>query len=290
VRNWSNTGRGANYPLLQSRGPHTDEERSAETEPRAVSVPRSFVEARFYWLTKSPVFARRDALRELDEPVASGNPPEPGGRASCDGTILRDEGDFWRVRYEGTWIAVRSVKGLVYLQHLLIHPEEKVHVSQLAALSDQRWSEFVGTGAGEGNFAHQIVRGEADLGAIIDERARREYRVRLADLRTELDEALHWADFERADSIRREIDFLAGQLARAFGRDGRARKTGDPIERVRKAVTNRIHDAVERIVKQHPSLGRHLHNAIRTGFFCWYSPEIPVVWTSHLPPPRGAAR
>ncbi len=67
-------------------------------------------------------------------------------------------------------------------------------------------------------------------------------------------EALHWADFERADSIRREIDFLATQLAQAFGRDGRARNTGDPIERVRKAVTNRIHHAIERVAKGIPPL------------------------------------
>src|SRR5262249_40918759 len=158
------------------------------------------------------------------------------------------------------------------------HPEEKVHVSQLAALSEQRWSELVGTGGGEGDLASPRVHGEADVRAIFDERARREYRAHLADLRTELDEAIHWADFERADSVRREIDFISTQLARALGRDGRSRKTGDPIERVRKAVTNRIHHAIERLAEQHPSLGRHLSNAIRTGFFCWYSPEPPVVW------------
>jgi len=289
VRNWSNTGRGANYPLLRSERRSNEEERSAETQP-GVSIPSPFLAARLYWLTKSPVFARREAFRELDERILSGGASELKESTSPDGGVLLDEGDFWRVRYEGTWIAVRSLKGLVYLQHLLLRPEEKVHVSQLAALTDQRWSEFVATGAGKKDFAHQQVRGDADLGNIIDDRARREYRARLADLRVELDEAIHWADFERADSIRREIDFLSTQLARAFGRNGRARKTGDPIERVRKAVTNRIHDALERIAKQHPSLGRHLHNAVRTGFFCWYSPEPPVVWTSPLHPPRRAAR
>jgi hypothetical protein len=275
--------------LLRSREPRIEGERSAETRTDAVSVQRPFLAARFYWLTKSPVFARRDALRELDERVPSVGEPERGGRVSSDGGIFRHEGDLWRVRYEGSWITVRRLKGLVYLQHLLLHPEEKVHVSQLAAMSDQRWSEFVGKGVCEGNLARPRVRGEAEAGTIIDDRARDEYRAHLADLRAELDEAIHWADLERADSIRREIDFLSTQLARAFGHDGRTRKTGDPIERVRKAVTNRIHHAIERIANQHPSLGRHLHNAIRTGFFCWYSPEPPVVWTSQLPPRRGEA-
>jgi hypothetical protein len=57
------------------------------------------------------------------------------------------------------------------------------------------------------------------------------------------------------------------------------------MERGRKAVTNRIHDAIGHIEKPHPPLGRHLHNTIRTGFFCWYSPESPVVWTSLPAPP-----
>jgi hypothetical protein len=52
------------------------------------------------------------------------------------------------------------------------------------------------------------------------------------------------------------------------------------MERVRKAVTNRIRDAIERILKQHASLGRHLGNAVRTGFYCCYSPENPVEWKS----------
>ncbi len=112
VRNWSNTGRGANYPLLRSREPRTDEERSAETQANVVSMPRPFVAARLYWLTKSPVFARRDELRELDERVRAINAPESGRSTLSEGGILRDEGDFWRVRYEGIWIAVRSLKGL----------------------------------------------------------------------------------------------------------------------------------------------------------------------------------
>jgi hypothetical protein len=90
----------------------------------------------------------------------------------------------------------------------------------------------------------------------------------------------------------REIDFLAAQLTQAFGRTGRARKMSDPMDRVRKAVTNRIHDAVDRIAKQDPHLGRHLHNAIRTGFSCWYSPGFrspgpPSPHHSEAPPETG---
>jgi pimeloyl-ACP methyl ester carboxylesterase len=197
-----------------------------------------------------------------------------GSSASSQKAVLLDEGDFLRIGYEGTWIVLRSLKGFVYLQYLLLHPDEKVHVSRLAALDGRA-------------DPHEGSRADPPSGDILDPRARREYRARLLELRAELDEAVHWADLERADSIRREIDSLTVQLARAFDRSGRARKMSDPIERVRKAVTKRIHDAIDRIAKQNPYLGRHLHNAIRTGYFCWYSPEFPVTWTSEPPPPLG---
>jgi hypothetical protein len=59
------------------------------------------------------------------------------------------------------------------------------------------------------------------------------------------------------------------------------------MERVRKAVTNRIRVAVQRIGKQHPDLGHHLQNAIHTGYSCWYSPERLVTWSSEPSPPFG---
>jgi len=199
---------------------------------------------------------------------------------------MRDEGDFFGIRYEGAWMVLRSLKGFVYLQYLLLHPGEKVHVSNLAALGEQRSGvREAGVGIDGRDDPHRGARRDPHSGEILDPRAKREYRARLVELRAELDEAVLWADLERADSIRREIDILAMQLTRAFDRSGRARKLSDPMERVRKAVTRRIRDAIDRIAKQNPFLGRHLHNAIRTGYSCWYSPELPLTWTAEPAPP-----
>jgi hypothetical protein len=287
VRNWSNTGRRAAYPLLGSK--RAEEGSSRDSREGAESAPRPFVAARFYWLT-SPLFARRDPLGDPGEDISESSHSARIPSSISHKAVFRNEGDFSRIGYEGTWIVVRALKGFVYLEYLLLHPEEKVHVSHLAALGEQRWSGLLregrGKAEGKGSAPERALR-DPHSGDILDPRAKREYRARLVELRAELDEAVHWADFERADSIRREIDFLSVQLTRAFGRTGHARKMSDPMERVRKAVTNRIHDAVDRIAKQNPHLGRHLHNAIRTGFSCWYSPEVPVIWTSEPPPTFG---
>jgi len=93
-----------------------------------------------------------------------------------------------------------------------------------------------------------------------------------------LEEASQWADFGRAASIQREIEFIEKELASAHGLNGQLRKLDNQSERIRKAVTNRIRDSILRIAKQNPALGRHLSNAIRTGLLCWYSPENDVSW------------
>jgi len=287
VRNWSNTGRSADHhPLLGSK--RSEEQNPRRSREAIESLPRPFVAARSYWLT-SRLFARPqpvlNARRDIPE---SADGAHPSSRVSSQKAVIFDEGGFFRIGYQAVWIVVPSLKGFVYLRYLLLHPDEKVHVSHLAALGEER-SGLAATGAGIGgrDGLRERSRRDPSSGDILDPRARREYRDRLVDLRAELDEAMLWADLERADSIRREIEFLTKQLTQAFDRSGRARKMSDPMERVRKAVTKRIHDAIDRIAKRNPDLGRHLQNAIRTGYSCRYSPELSVTWSSEPPPPFG---
>ena len=88
----------------------------------------------------------------------------------------------------------------------------------------------------------------------------------------------NWNDSERVARAEIEIDAITDQLSSAYGLSGRTRTTGDPAERVRKAVTNRIKDSLSRIAVEHEPLGRHLANSVRTGSFCSYAPEHPTVW------------
>jgi hypothetical protein len=118
----------------------------------------------------------------------------------------------------------------------------------------------------------------AAAGVSIDARARSAYRQRLAELEAELGEAERWRDEGRAARLRDEVNSLTRELSAAFGLGGRPRRVGDPSERARKAVANRIRDALARIQPNHPSLAQHLANAIRTGTFCIYTPERPLTW------------
>jgi hypothetical protein len=71
---------------------------------------------------------------------------------------------------------------------------------------------------------------------------------------------------------------LLDQLGAATGLHGRVKTAGDPADRARKAVTMRIRAAVKAIGRHDETLARHLLNAVRTGRYCTYEPDVLVVW------------
>src|SRR5262249_28871178 len=139
-----------------------------------------------------------------------------------------------------------------------------------------------------GGAAGAIAAGLGDAGEVLDAPARGAYRQRLQDLEAELAEATQWADTGRTEKLRGEIEFLREELSAAYGLGGRARKAADTSDRARKAVTSRIRETIARITTEHPALGLHPENAIRTGVFCSYVPERSPDWNcgrdvSHVP-------
>jgi hypothetical protein len=100
-------------------------------------------------------------------------------------------------------------------------------------------------------------------------------------LEQELEEAQERGDGEAAAAAREELDALITALTAAYGLTGRPRRSPDPVERARKAVTRRIRNAMRRITRAHPRLGQHLAASIRTGEFCSYQPEQAILWSVH---------
>lgn len=113
----------------------------------------------------------------------------------------------------------------------------------------------------------------ADLGPALDARAKRQYRQRINELRSDIDEAEQWADPERAEASRRELDALITELRRAVGLTGRDRPQGSSTERARINAARNIRRAVTAIHKVAPQLAAHLTVSIRTGHQCSYAPE-----------------
>lgn len=213
-------------------------------------------------------------------PVLShGTTPEAVRRLAIDRThMLRREGEYWTVAYDGLVVTLRDSKGLRDIARLLASPRHEFHVLDLVAegVADTRSiSPSVALEAGLG----VEQRGDEPL---IDETARAQYRRRLAELQEEIDEAESQGNAVAVSSAREEFDALVEQLSSAYGVGGKARRTPDHVERARKTVTRRIRDVMSRIERAHPSLGRHLSASLHTGVFCSYQPERTMTWTVAL--------
>ena len=202
--------------------------------------------------------------RRERQPEARDHRPETANQAN----VFREEGEYWTATYRGRTAHLRDSKGLSCIARLLAQPHCDVHVRDLAG-----WNQC--SNAPDG-FAPLLVEG--DFGAILDARATAQYKERLAEARRELEEAGAAGDLGQAARARHEIEAITEQLASAYGLSGRPRRAGDRTERLRKAVTNSIRRALDRISAAHPELGRHLTYALRTGVVCTYRPEHPVAW------------
>jgi non-specific serine/threonine protein kinase len=119
-----------------------------------------------------------------------------------------------------------------------------------------------------------------DAGALLDGKAREQYRRRIGELREELAEAVQLNDRGRAALLGSELESLRDQMVAAVGLGGRNRKAASHAERARLMVTKAIKAAIAKIRASDASLGRHLATSIKTGNCCAYDPGPPpaVSW------------
>ena len=189
---------------------------------------------------------------------------EVAAPAATQANVIRREGDYWSLVFEGRTVRVRDLKGMRYLAQLLVHPSREFHVLDLVAAE---------TGA----------RPEpGDAGEMLDERAKTAYRRRLAEIDEDIEQARALGDETREAQADAERDLLVRELSRAVGLGGRDRRAASASERARPGVTRAIRQGIARIAEHHPPLGEHLDYTVRTGTYCAYVPDAgaPAAWTS----------
>ena len=172
------------------------------------------------------------------------------------------EGDTWVIEFAGARARLRDQRGLHHLRALLERPGIEVSALTLAG-SDSSLA---------GSSEHTIL----------DQRAMREYRQRITDLQSDIDEATANNDIERAASAEAELDALVEQLALATGFGGRSRQFNGADERARVSVTKAIRSTIHHLRQELPDLERHLTATVHTGSRCVYQPDprAPHRWTT----------
>lgn len=165
------------------------------------------------------------------------------------------EDDGWQISYENHAFRISNAKGINDISRLLSAPGEQIHCTELM-----------------GSMVE--MRGAV----VIDEKAKKSYKAKLLSLQEDLSLAEVHNDHHRSTVLQKEYDDILDMLSSSLGLNGRTRKSDDPIEKVRSAVTWRIRDSIKKIASIHPALGKHLSNSIKTGVFCSYHPEKNISW------------
>ena len=225
-------------------------------------------------------------------------PPDTSPEAGTTphrGVFLR-MGEIWTLSLDGPPIALKDIKGLRYIQQLLQQPGQEFHVIDILrepaspdALPDRADTASVLASA------TVSVGGLGDSGEMLDARAKDEYRRRLRELREELEEHRARGNYERAEALENEIDFISREISRAVGLGRRDRRAGSAAERARLNVTRAIKTALQKIAEHDRRLSELLEDRLRTGMFCRYvlDPNAPIDWrfsNDDLSPVRAPAR
>ena len=204
--------------------------------------------------------AERDAGSAISETKASSsNYPEAARDSQVSfPRVFHCEGDYWTLAFEGGSVRIKDAKGLKLIAHLLSHPGHRFHVIELEAAISRALRPSIAP---------------TDSGPVIDAQSKKSYRMRLNELKTELQEARRFNDQEHVWKLEQEASFLTHELTRAVGLGGRDRMGVSEVERARLRVTNAIKFAILRVSKYHPVLGQHFRKYIFTGYFCLYGTE-----------------
>ena len=173
--------------------------------------------------------------------------------ASAGPLRMARDGEGWRIEHAGSVARVKDSRGMRLLARLVERPGEEIHVLVLA--SDDTTS-----------------LPESNAGDVLDERARKAYRQRIADLEEDIAEAHAHADTGRLAKLERERDALRAEIGRATARGGKARQAASATERARINVQKRLKDAVARIAEADEGLGRFFERTVCTGTFCSFRP------------------
>ena len=204
------------------------------------------------WMAEAARIARDLGMPGLEKSAGANVEATSSSSPGALSVKLERNGAGWSVGRGTALMTVKDSRGMQLLARLFERPDEEIHVLALAS----------------GDETTSVP--ESSAGEVIDDRARRAYRQRLAELEDALSEAEGQANAGRAAKLQREKEAILAELARAVGLGGRARRAGSTTERARVNVQRRVKDAIARIAEVDEELGRFFERTVNTGTFCCF--------------------
>src|SRR5262249_23219820 len=147
---------------------------------------------------------------------------------------IRKENDYWRLEYEDASSTLRDRKGFTYLTHLLRNPGyEFASIDLASATLNADGTLSVISSASRVDDGLEVVANLGNAGEIFDARALDEYKQRMDDLRSEIDEAERFNDFGRVEKLQTELEQLEDHVRVGLDHRRRPRPIASHGERAR---------------------------------------------------------
>jgi hypothetical protein len=210
---------------------------------------------------------------------------------ACKINRFRKDGRIWEITFDGKTIRLADTKGLQYINHLISHPNEEVHVSRLVAIARKptatravRKGEIQpdepsdGPRTSGGYGASAIGHGEP----MLDRDAISEIKETRQDLLNRIAEAEKNHDEAIAEKLQKELHLLNKYANKMIYR-GKAKTLGNDGDKFRKSVSKCIQATLGKIEQEHPTLWNHFTDSISTGWCCSYKPGPSIVWSTESP-------
>jgi non-specific serine/threonine protein kinase len=201
-------------------------------------------------------------------------PPKQETPAANADSVFRKDGEIWTISFEGKTVRVRHLVGMGYIADLLRHPRTEIEAATLGA-------SIRGDLKPPGEVENEtIVEVSASMSGMpmADAEAIRQVKAALVTRQDELADTSE-DDGPARTQLQDEISKLEHYLSSAEGHRGQIRKTGGVSQRSRSRVKHAIDRAIDKIKVQHPSLGKHLKDSIRTGTSIVYMPTDVPDWS-----------
>jgi hypothetical protein len=185
------------------------------------------------------------------------------------------EGPTWTVIYNGN--ALRGLKGngYLYIQYLVKNPGQQYHTSDINKLDgiieNPRTCFDKNLDTNRKKSSHEIKT---------DEKAAKQYRTRLKELKIEREKAEQDRNMAALDKINEEFDYIDSVLKKDFSPKGTPRNFRDDSDKIKDRIVQAIRRAVLSIQKHDPEAGEHFQEALKpiNSFQQCYKPDKQINW------------
>ena len=183
-------------------------------------------------------------------------PQEKAGQGnSINEPYIKKGSKVWELCFQSKTVAVDAkLKGLVLVEHLLVHKKQEYTPLELLKATGQR---------GEEETESERMYSDKDIAEI---------KAAIEGLRGRAEFA---NDLEEKERLRREIEKAERELHKGRNRQGKPRKIS---ERHRVSVIRKIGTVLNKISPENPELYNHLDTFLKRGEICSYKPDSEILW------------